>query len=105
MWWSSQSSGALQIRPLARRRAVAKGRWPAERLAAAQPPRRSGLGLGGAHARAAPWVIGLDLGKVHDPSAVVIMRRVSVDRPGLPHRDVEPMVVTPEIGKKQFPQD
>ena len=55
------------------------------------------LGLGGAHARAAPWVIGLDLGKVHDPTAIVVMRRVSVDRPGLPHRDVEPMVLVPEI--------
>ena len=36
-------------------------------------------------------------GKVHDPSAIVIMRRVSVDRPELPHRGVEPMVLVPEI--------
>jgi hypothetical protein len=55
------------------------------------------LGLGGSHAGPAPWAIGLDLGKVHDPSAIVVMRRVSVDRPELPHRDMEPIVVMPEI--------
>src|SRR5580704_3887770 len=55
------------------------------------------LGLGGSHAGPAPWAIGLDLGKVHDPTALIVMRRVSVDRPELPHRDMEPMVLVPEI--------
>jgi hypothetical protein len=55
------------------------------------------LGLGGSHPGPAPWAIGLDLGKVHDPTAIVVMRRVSVDRPELPHRDMEPMVLVPEI--------
>ena len=59
------------------------------------------LGLGGSHAGPAPWAIGLDLGKVHDPSALVVMRRVSVDRPGLPHRDMEPMVLVPEIPRNK----
>jgi hypothetical protein len=44
------------------------------------------LGLGGSHPGPAPWAIGLDLGKVHDPTAIVVMRRVSVDRPELPPR-------------------
>ena len=35
------------------------------------------LGLGGSHPGPAPWAIGLDLGKVHDPTAIVVMRRVS----------------------------
>jgi hypothetical protein len=55
------------------------------------------LGLGGSHPGPAPWAIGLDLGKVHDPTAIVVMRRVTVDRPELPHRDMEPMVLVPEI--------
>jgi hypothetical protein len=59
------------------------------------------LGLGGSHPGPAPWAIGLDLGKVHDPTAIVVMRRVSVDRPELPHRDTEPMVVVPEIPRNK----
>jgi len=55
------------------------------------------LGLGGSHPGPAPWAIGLDLGKVHHPTAIVVMRRVSVDRPELPHRDTEPMVVVPDV--------
>jgi hypothetical protein len=84
--------------------AVAAGRlsdgavgWgpPSEQLAAMV------LGMSGSHAGPAPWAIGLDLGKVHDPTAIVIMRRVSVDRPGLPHRDMEPMVLVPEIPRNK----
>jgi hypothetical protein len=38
------------------------------------------LGLGDRYPRPTPWVVGLDLGKVSDATALVVMRKVSVER-------------------------
>jgi len=51
------------------------GGWgpPSEYLAAVV------LGLRDKPARPVPWVVGVDLGKVNDPTAIVVMRRVTRD--------------------------
>ena len=46
------------------------------------------LGLNRTAARAAPWAIGVDLGKTGDPTAIVVMRRISVDGPAAPFEDM-----------------
>src|SRR5215831_9505793 len=53
------------------------GGWgpPSEHLAALA----LGIATAGTFSRARPWVIGLDLGKVNDPTAIVVMRRTSVE--------------------------
>jgi len=53
------------------------GGWgpPSEHLAALA----LGIATANTFSRARPWVIGLDLGKVNDPTAIVVMRRASVE--------------------------
>ena len=53
------------------------GGWgpPSEHLAALA----LGIATANAFSRARPWVIGLDLGKVNDPTVIVVMRRTSVE--------------------------
>jgi hypothetical protein len=58
------------------------------------------MGLGDRYPRPTPWVIGLDLGKVNDPTALVVMRKVAVERPDVAARPLpkEPEgEVPPEI--------
>ena len=74
------------------------GGWgpPSEYMAAVS------LGLGASYggARREPMAIGLDLGKVNDPTAIVVVRKVSVDQPEfakLSESATQPMGNVPQI--------
>ena len=67
---------------------------PSEYLAAVM------LGIASQVPRPTPWAVGVDLGKVNDPTAIVVMRRISVDAPefsALAEAATMPMGAVPEI--------
>jgi hypothetical protein len=64
---------------------------------------RIALGMGATGLRPTPWAVGLDLGKVSDPAAFVVMRRVSVEAPEFSDLDPLPLQKMSEVPDVEVP--